>query len=125
MSSELMLKVVTPAQVEEVIILLDRLAEARRARAAQGKRQSAEDIINDPARGALADYLYGLSDAARKELIALMLLGRGDFEHSYLRALETCSKYVDPDDQVIYLMGKTVRLAEYLRVGLDSIARMV
>jgi len=33
MSSELMLKVVTPAQVEEVIILLDRLAEAGVARA--------------------------------------------------------------------------------------------
>ena len=61
---------------------------------------------------------------SREELIALMLLGRGDFEHSYASAVETCSKYVDPDDQVLYLMGKTVRLAEYLRIGLDSIARM-
>ena len=119
-----MLSAITPVQVEEVIILLDRLSEARQARAAQGSTQSAEDVINDPERRALSDYLYGLSDAARRDLIALMLLGRGDFEHSYPRALETCSKYVDPDDQVIYLMGKTVRLAEYLRIGLDSIARM-
>ena len=119
-----MLNAITPVQVEEVILLLERLTEARKARAAHGERQSSEDIINDPARRDLTDYLYGLSDEARKELIALMLLGRGDFEHSYSRALETCSKYVDPDDQVLYLMGKTVRLAEYLRIGLDSIARM-
>jgi hypothetical protein len=119
-----MLSAITPVQIEEVILLLDRLSEARKTRAAQGRTQSAEDIINEPGRRALTDYLYALSDAARKELIALMLLGRGDFEHSYQRALETCSKYVDADDQVLYLMGKTVRLAEYLRIGLDSIARM-
>jgi len=119
-----MLSAITPVQVDEVIVLLERLSDARKARAAQGNTQSADDIINEPARRALADYLYGLSDAARRELIALMLLGRGDFEHSYASALETCSKYVDPDDQVLYLMGKTVRLAEYLHIGLDSIARM-
>jgi hypothetical protein len=119
-----MLSAITLVEVEEVILLLDRLSEARKARAAQGRTQSAEDVINEPGRRALADYLYGLSGAARKELIALALLGRGDFEHSYASAVETCSKYVDADDQVLYLMGKTVRLAEYLRIGLDSIARM-
>jgi hypothetical protein len=119
-----MLRAITPAQVEEFIILLDRLSEARKARAAQGKTQSADDIINDPERRQLADHLYARSGEARKELIALMLLGRGDFEHSYPRALETCSKYSDPDDQVAYLMGKTVRLAEYLRLGLDAVARI-
>lgn len=118
-----MLRTVTPVEVEEVILLLDRLTEARKAWAAQGTPQSSEEIINAPERRALTDYLYGLSEAARKELIALMLLGRGDFEHSYQRALETCSKYVDPDDQVLYLMSKTVRLAEYLRIGLDSAGR--
>ena len=67
--------------------------------------------------------MYGLNDDARKELIALMLLGRGDFDHSYERALETCSRYTTADDQVIYPTGKTVRLAEYLRIGLDALSR--
>ena len=40
-----MLSAITPVQVEEVIILLDRLSEARQARAAQGSTQSAEDVI--------------------------------------------------------------------------------
>jgi hypothetical protein len=52
-----------------------------------------------------------------------MLLGSGDFDHSYERALETCSRYTTADDQVIYLMGKTVRLAEYLRIGVDALGR--
>ena len=116
-----MLNAITPDQVEEVILLLERMAEARRARA--GKQQSVDEVVNDPCRRELTDYLYGLSDDARKELIALLLLGRGDFEHSYERALETCARYTGADDQVIYLMGKTVRLAEYLRIGLDVLNR--
>jgi hypothetical protein len=109
-----MLTAITPAQVGEVIALLEQLTEARKARVAQGRTQTVDEIINEPERRRLTDHLYGLSDDARKELIALMLLGRGDFDHSYQSALETCSKYTDADDQVIYLMGKTVRLAEYL-----------
>ena len=116
-----MLNAITPDRVEEVIVLLERMAEARRARA--GKQQSVDEVVNDPCRRELTDYLYGLSDDARKELIALLLLGRGDFEHSYERALETCARYTGADDQVIYLMGKTVRLAEYLRIGLDALNR--
>ncbi len=104
-----------------MIRLLERLTAARHARA--GKQQSVDEVVNDPGRRQLTDYLYGLSDDARKELIALMLLGRGDFDHSYQRALETCSRYTTADDQVIYLMGKTVRLAEYLSIGLDALSR--
>ena len=118
-----MLIAITPAQVGEVIALLEQLTEARKARVAQGRTQTVDEIINEPERRRLTDYLYGLSDDARKELIAVMLLGRGDFDHSYQRALETCSKYTDADDQVIYLMGKTVRLAEYLNTGLGALAR--
>jgi hypothetical protein len=82
-----------------------------------------DEIVEDPRRRQLTDYLYALSDEARKELIALTLLGRGDFNHSYQRALETCSRYTNADDQVIYLMGKTVRLAEYLSTGLGALSR--
>jgi Protein of unknown function (DUF3775) len=121
-SEQLMLKAITPVQVGELIALLEQLTAARKARVAQGRTQTVDEIINEPERRRLTDYLYGLSDDARKELIALMLLGRGDFEYSYQRALETCAKYSDPDDQVIYLMGKTVRLAEYLNTGLNAIA---
>jgi hypothetical protein len=122
-AEQLMLNAIAPAQVEQVISLLEQLFEARRARAAEGKTQTSDEIINDPERRQLTDYLYDLSDEARKELIALMLLGRGDFDHSYQNALETCSKYTSADDQVVYLMGKTVRLAEYLSIGLDALGR--
>lgn len=117
------LKSITPAQVEEVIGLLDRLSDARKARAAEGQTQSSEEIIHDPLRRELADCLYALGDEARGELIALMLVGRGDVEHAYERALETCSKYVSADDQVTYLLTKTVRLSEYLRIGMDAVSR--
>jgi hypothetical protein len=118
-----MLNSITPAQVEHVILLLEQLSEARKARAAEGKTQTSDEIINDPERRQLTDYLYALNDEARKELIALMLLGRGDFDHSYQNALATCSRYTSADDQVVYLMGKTVRLAEYLNIGLEAISR--
>jgi hypothetical protein len=118
-----MLNAITPAEVEQVIFLLEQLSEARKTRAAEGKTQTSDEIINDPERRQLTDYLYTLSDEARKELIALMLLGRGDFDHSYQNALATCSRYTSADDQVVYLMGKTVRLAEYLGTGLGAISR--
>jgi hypothetical protein len=118
-----MLNAITPAEVEQVIFLLEQLSEARKARVAEGKTQTPDEIINDPERRQLTDHLYALSDEARKELIALMLLGRGDFDHSYQNALETCSRYTSADDQVVYLMSKTVRLAEYLSIGLGAISR--
>jgi hypothetical protein len=118
-----MLNAATPEQIKQVIALLEQLSEARKVRIAQGKTQTADEIINEPSRRQLTDYLYDLSNEARKELIALMLLGRGDFNHSYEAALETCSKYTSADDQVVYLMGKTVRLAEYLSTGLGALGR--
>jgi hypothetical protein len=118
-----MLNSITPAQVQEFIFLLEQLSEARKARAAEGKKQTPDEIVDDPRRRHLTDYLYALSDEARKELIALMLLGRGDFDHSYQRAMETSSRYTNADDQVIYLMGRTVRLAEYLGIGLGVLGR--
>jgi hypothetical protein len=52
-----------------------------------------------------------------------MLVGRGDVDHSYERALDTRSKYTSADDQVTYLISKAFRLAEYLRSGLGAIGR--
>src|SRR6516164_2329794 len=118
-----MLNAITPGQMEEVLVLLDQLSEARKARAAEGKRATVHEIVDDPRRRQLIDYLYALSDEARKELIALSLLGRGDFDHSAERASKTCARYTSADDPVLYLMGKTVRLAEYLRIALGTLSR--
>ena len=118
-----MLNAITPGQMEEVLVLLDQLSEARKARAAEGKQQTVDEIVDDPRRRQLIDYLYALSDEARKELIALSLLGRGDFDHSAQRAAETCARYTTADDQVLYLMGKTVRLGEYLRIAIGALRR--
>ena len=112
-----MLSAITPVQVKEVIRLVEQWSDARKARADESQKQSPDEIIHDPERRKLTDYLYALSDEGRGELIALMLLGRGDFDHSYESALATQSKYTSADDQVAYLIGKTVRLAEYLGIG--------
>jgi hypothetical protein len=116
-----MLRAITRVQVEELIALLDRLSRARKARAVEGRTQSSDEIIQDPLRRELTNHLYALSDEARDELLLLMLAGRGDVEHAFTRALDTRSMYVDADDQVAYLLGKTIRLADYLRIGLDAV----
>jgi hypothetical protein len=115
-----MITALTPAQIENVISLLEQLSEARKAGAAEGRT---DEIMYDPERRNLTDFLYSLSDEARGELITLMLLGRGDFDYSSERAIETRSKYTNADDQVAYLISKTVRLAEYLRIGWAAIQR--
>src|SRR3979411_2828490 len=88
-----MLSAITPVQVKEVIRLVEQWSDARKARADEGQKQFPDEIIHDPERRKLTDYLYALSDEGRGELIALMLLGRGDFDHSYESALATQSKY--------------------------------
>jgi hypothetical protein len=93
-----MLRAITPAQVEELASLLERISEARKTRAAKGQTQSPDEIIHDPQRREMAAYLYALSDEARGELIVLMLVGRGDVDHSYERVRETRSKYTAADD---------------------------
>jgi len=119
-AGQVVLNAITQVQVEELIFLLEQLSEARKARVAQGRRQTVDEIVDDPRRRPLIDYLYALSDEARQELIVLTLLGRGD---SYESAMETRARYTNADDQVLYLMGKTVRLAEYLSVGLEMLSR--
>jgi hypothetical protein len=118
-----MLHALNSSDVEQIILMLQQLSAARKARAAERRAETVDEIINDPGRRQLTDYFYSLSDEARKELIALMLLGRGDFDHAYENAVATCSRYATADDQVLYLMGKTVRLAEYLRAGLATLHR--
>jgi Protein of unknown function (DUF3775) len=117
------LSAITSGQVKDVIDLVERWSDSRKARTAVGQTQSPEEIMHDPVRRELTDYLYALGDERRGELIALMLLGRGDFDHSYQSVIEARTKYTSADDQVAYLISKTVRLAEYLRIGLDAVER--
>ena len=115
-----MLDALAPSQVDEVISLLDRLAEATKRTAAEKIALSPDEVIADPRRWQLTDYLYALNDEQRGELIALMLVGRGDVQDSYEGAVETRYKHTSADDQVSYLMGRTFRLAEYLKIGLET-----
>ena len=75
-----MLDALAPSQVDEVISLLDRLAEATKRTAAEKIALSPDEVIADPRRWQLTDYLYALNDEQRGELIALMLVGRGDVQ---------------------------------------------
>ena len=70
-----MLSAITPVQVKEVIRLVEQWSDARKARADESQKQFPDEIIHDPERRKLTDYLYALSDEGRGELIALMLLG--------------------------------------------------
>jgi hypothetical protein len=117
-----MLMAITAAQLQDVVSLSDRLSQARRA---TGHAQSPDEVLRDPVRWELTDYLYSLSDEARRDLILLMLVGRGDVKHASERAAEACLKYRSADDQVAYLMSKSVRLAEYLKIGMLALVAII
>ena len=59
----LVLTAITPAQIQEVVSLLDQLSQAREARA-EGSTQLPDEIFHDPQRWKLTDYLYSLSGEA-------------------------------------------------------------
>jgi hypothetical protein len=117
-----MLMAITTAQLQDVVSLADRLSQARRA---TGHAQSPDEVLRDPERWELTDYLYSLSDEARCDLILLMLVGRGDVKHASERAAEACLKYRSADDQVAYLLSKSIRLAEYLKIGMLALVAII
>ena len=88
-----MLQALSPEQVQDVISLVNDLRAKNQAREKSGEEPSIEDILYSPERQKLAAYLLNLSVAARTELIALMLLGRGDEFKSYSTALAHSLKY--------------------------------
>jgi Protein of unknown function (DUF3775) len=89
-----MLQALSPEQVQDVISLVNDLRAKNQAREKSGEEPSIEDILYSPERQKLAAYLLNLSVAARTELIALMLLGRGDEFKSYSTALAHSLKYL-------------------------------
>jgi hypothetical protein len=117
---ETMLKALSRRDVENVIAVVER---RRKAKGLQPfDLGDVEKLLNDPQVQEFYDTLRALSRDARMELAALMLVGRGDFDGDFARALSFAERKTD-DDLVSYIGGKTARLAQYLRKGLEEIAR--
>jgi hypothetical protein len=66
--------IITRDQVEEVIAFIERLSEARKNEGCWRNNRSFDEIVDDPERRELVNYLYSLSSEARGELITLMLI---------------------------------------------------
>lgn len=78
-----------------------------------------EDTGNDPSYQQIDGFIKAMNDDERAELLALMLVGRGDYDISeWSSALQDARDY-DTPDFTAYLMGHPL-LADYLEEGLDA-----
>jgi hypothetical protein len=75
----------------------------------------------DPEGDALKDTITKLSRDARRELMALMWLGRGDVAGSFADHLKQAYKH--PDEGIDYIAGKSPALPKYFRAGLEKVRR--
>lgn len=76
------------------------------------------DLEGDATQQELTDAIHGLNDDQRVELVALMWLGRGDFDN-WNDALQA-ARDRDPGQASEYLMGVPL-LSEHLEEGLNQI----
>lgn len=76
------------------------------------------DMKGDATQQELADAIHGLNDDQRVELVALMWLGRNDFDN--WKDARLAARDRDPGQAAEYLMG-TPLLSEYLEEGLNQI----
>lgn len=79
-----------------------------------------EATADNPIGQELAAALNSLDDDQRIEILALMWLGRGDFERSEWRAALTQAREIHNTHETSYLIG-TPLLADYLEDGLDAL----
>ena len=79
-----------------------------------------EDTGDNPTEQELAAALDALDDDQRVELLALMWLGRGDFERSEWREALARAREVHNEAETEYLIG-TPLLADYLEEALDTL----
>jgi hypothetical protein len=75
---------------------------------------------DNPTEEELAGALNGLDDEQRIEVLALMWLGRGDFDRDEWREALDQAREVHNENETSYLMG-TPLLADYLEIGLDRL----
>jgi Protein of unknown function (DUF3775) len=79
-----------------------------------------EDTADNPTRQELAAALDALDDDQRIEILALMWVGRGDFDREEWRNALAQAREVHNEAETGYLIG-TPLLADYLEVGLDTL----
>lgn len=77
-----------------------------------------EAAADNPTEEELSAALNTLDDEQRVELLALMWLGRGDFDRGEWRAALAQAREVHDENETDYLVG-TPLLADYLEIGLD------
>ncbi|MGE0126660.1 MAG: DUF3775 domain-containing protein [Blastocatellales bacterium] len=111
--------------LDKIIALADRLKNKNFADSqARGDRNpTVEEILNyhqSPEYQDLYKSIANLSSQARRELLALMWIGRGDFSFDdWSAALKHARP--DPVDQAAgYIIGKSLRLPDYLRAALEG-----
>jgi hypothetical protein len=79
-----------------------------------------EDTGDNPTRQELAAALDALDDDQRIEVLALMWLGRGDFERGEWRDALAQAREIHNERETKYLIG-TPLLADYLEEALDAL----
>jgi len=79
-----------------------------------------EDTADNPTQQELAAALESLDEGQRIELLALMWVGRGDFDASEWRDALAQARDSHDEQEPGYLMG-TPLLADYLEAGLDAL----
>jgi hypothetical protein len=77
-----------------------------------------EATDDNPTEEELAAALNVLDDEQRIEVLALMWLGRGDFDRDQWREALAQARQVHDENETSYLIG-TPLLADYLEIGLD------
>lgn len=85
-----------------------------------GAREVLEDYADDPTQAELQAFLAGLNADESAALVALMWIGRGDFDAE--SANEALAQARGPQEQTTaaYLLG-TPLLGDYLEAGLDAL----
>jgi hypothetical protein len=79
-----------------------------------------EDTADNPTEQELAAALDSLDEEQRTEILALMFVGRGDFDRAEWRDALVQARDVQNGTETAYLMG-TPLLSDYLEAGLDAL----
>jgi hypothetical protein len=77
-----------------------------------------EETGDNPTEQELAAALESLDDDQRIEVLALMWMGRGDFDREEWRDALAQAREIHNEKETGYLIG-TPLLADYLEIGLD------
>lgn len=85
-----------------------------------GEREILEDSPENPTQQELSDAIDGLNIDEREELLALMWLGRGDYDAASWREALQQARAARTAGETGYLLG-TPLLGDYLAEGADAL----